>query len=88
MNKSHIEVSKVNLLVKPEDPFLFRDRVVKAHQTRTFAESLIKYNFYIDNMPIEEIQTFNGEQKQRLVFKAMNVKYMNKNINPDNSPGL
>ena len=76
----------MNLLFKTEDPFLFRDRVVKAHQTRTFTESLIKYNFYIDNMSIEEIQTLNGEQKWRLVFKATNVKYINKNINPDNSP--
>ena len=37
-------------------------------------------------MPTEEIPTLNSEQKEKIVKKSTNVRYMNKNINPENSP--
>lgn len=81
-----MELPKVNLLFKAEDPYLFAKRVACAHQQRTYAESLIRYNFYIDNMPTEEIHTLDSDQKARLVLKASGFKGMQKKINPENSP--
>jgi hypothetical protein len=85
-HESSVEISKINLVFKAEDPFQFSKRVGFAHQRRKYAESLIRYYFYIDNMPTEEIPTLNFEQKERIVKKSTNVRYMNKNINPENSP--
>ena len=81
-----VEISKINLVFGAEDPFQFAKRVAFAHQRRKYAESLIRYYFYIDNMPTEEIPTLNSEQKEKIVRKSTNVRYMNKNINPENSP--
>ena len=84
--KKQVELSKVNLLFLAEDPYIFARRVAEAHLQRRVSENLIKYNFFIDNMPTEEIHTLDSDQKIRLVSKATNVKYMNKSLNPENSP--
>ena len=84
--QNSVEISKINLVFSSEDPFTFCKRVSYAHQRRKYAESLIRYYFYIDNMPTEEIPTLNPEQKEKIVKKSTNVRYMNKNINPENSP--
>lgn len=81
-----VELPKISILILAEDPYIFAKRVATAHQQRKYAESLIRYNFYVDNMPTEEIHTLDGDQKARLVYKATNVKEMNKNVNPENSP--
>ncbi|OMJ85153.1 hypothetical protein SteCoe_13621 [Stentor coeruleus] len=85
-SKKDVEVPKINLLFLAEDPYVFAKRVAEAHRQRQVAENMIKYNFFIDNMPTEEIHTLDSDQKIRLVTKATNVKYMNKSINPENSP--
>ena len=60
-NQGDCELPKIHLMFNAEDPYRFTQRVVNAHQQRTWAESLIRYNFYIDNMPIEEIPTLDSE---------------------------
>ena len=93
-SKNIMEVPKVNLLFLAEDPYVFAKRVAEAHHQRKIAENMIKYNFFIDNMPTEEIHTLDSDQKVRLVNKATNGLEKNKNagiekmkpINPENSP--
>ena len=83
--KSPVSISKVKLLFLAEDPYEFARRVAEVHKQRNYAESLIKYNFYIDNMPTEEINTLDSDQKIRLTNKASSSKKMTRNINPENS---
>ena len=86
-SKNLVETPKINLLVLAEDPYVFARRVAEAHSQRRIAECTIKYNFFIDNMPTEEIQTLDSDQKIRLVSKATNVKRMtsSKSVNPEGS---
>ena len=69
--QNSVEISKINLVFSSEDPFTFCKRVSYAHQRRKYAESLIRYYFYIDNMPTEEIPTLNPEQKEKIVKKSL-----------------
>jgi len=46
------EISRINFCLDAEDPRKFVKRVKKAHESRIHSDSLIRYNYYIDNMPI------------------------------------
>jgi dynein heavy chain len=46
------EISRINFCLDAEDPRKFAKRVANAHKNRIFSDSLIRYNYYIDNMPI------------------------------------
>jgi dynein heavy chain len=50
-----------------DDPVVFADRCKAAHEARRYAESMVKYNFYIDNMPTDDVQTLNSDQTERLI---------------------
>lgn len=65
-----IKVSRLQLLFDAEDPICFADRLANAHQARRIAESMIKYNFYIDNMPTDDVQKLTPEQAERLLEVA------------------
>ncbi|PHJ26108.1 dynein heavy chain axonemal protein, partial [Cystoisospora suis] len=41
---------------------------------RRWAESLIQYNFYIDNMPTDDIKGLDGNQEKRIASKARNTQ--------------
>jgi hypothetical protein len=55
-------VSRVDLCFTAEDPFVFARRHVDAHANRGHAESLLRYNLYIDCMPTEDIPPLSTEQ--------------------------
>ena len=41
--------------LQAEDPFHFAKRIVAAHRNRLFAAVQIRYNYYIDCMPVDSI---------------------------------
>lgn len=45
-----------------EDPAVFARRHAEAHRSRARAESLLRYNLYIDSMPTEDIPPLTNEQ--------------------------
>jgi len=49
------------LLFNAEDPRIFAQRVAQAHQERIYADSQIRYNFFIDNMPNQELPELDSE---------------------------
>lgn len=55
------ELTRINLLFDAEDPRIFAQRVAKAHQDRIYADSSIRYNFFIDNMPTEDLPDLDTE---------------------------
>jgi len=40
---------------------MFAQRVTKAYQDRIYADSIIRYNFYIDNMPTDDLPELDPE---------------------------
>ena len=62
----HVSLTRINLLFDAEDPRIFAQRVVQAHSERVYADSQIRYNFFIDFMPFEELPEPDTEQKNRI----------------------
>ncbi|CDJ34396.1 uncharacterized protein EMH_0001030 [Eimeria mitis] len=69
--KDNAELLRIELLFKSEDPVKFADRLQAAHKSRAAAESLIQYNYYIDNMPTSDIPGLDEVQKKRVMDKAL-----------------
>uniref|UniRef100_A0A0G4F0A6 Dynein heavy chain 1, axonemal n=1 Tax=Chromera velia CCMP2878 TaxID=1169474 RepID=A0A0G4F0A6_9ALVE len=65
-------LTRLQLLFDAEDPTIFADRVAKAHTCRRFAEGLIRYQFYVDNMPTDELATLDADQISRIFDSAQN----------------
>lgn len=59
------------MLFDAEDPRIFAQRVVQAHSERVYADSQIRYNFFIDFMPFEELPEPDTEQRARIQKMAM-----------------
>ena len=49
--KEKVKLHRIFVLFDEEDPREFAIRFKKAYHTRTMADSLLKYNFYVENMP-------------------------------------
>lgn len=62
----YVELTRINLLFDAEDPRIFAQRVVQAHAERVYADSQIRYNFFIDFMPFEELPEPDTEQRARI----------------------
>ena len=48
--KEKVRLPRIYVLFDHEDPRKFAKRFQKAYETRAVADSLLKYNFYIENM--------------------------------------
>ncbi|EFJ44217.1 dynein heavy chain 2, partial [Volvox carteri f. nagariensis] len=57
-----------------EDPAVFARRYAEAHRSRARAESLLRYNLYIDSMPTDDIPPLTNEQVNRMLSFALNSK--------------
>jgi dynein heavy chain len=66
----YVELTRINLLFNAEDPRIFAQRVAQAHTERIYADSIIRYNFFIDNMPPQELPELDSEQTQRIISMA------------------
>lgn len=49
-----------------EDPRKYAFRIANAFQQRIYSDSIIRYNYYIDNMPIQDLSSLDQEQKKRI----------------------
>lgn len=49
-----------------ENPQKYVMRLVNAFQQRIFADSVVRYNFYIDHMPTMDLAELDTEQKKRI----------------------
>jgi len=83
MTGEYIELTRINLLFNSEDPRIFAQRVAQAHQERTYADSQIRYNFFVDNMPPEELSELDPEQISRIIHMATASRYLKSRPNVD-----
>jgi len=79
----YVELTRINLLFNSEDPRIFAQRVAQAHQERIFADSQIRYNFFVDNMPTEELSELDPEQISRIINMATASRYLKSRQNVD-----
>lgn len=65
-------LSRLQLLFHGEDPETFADRIQFAFTSLERAQSRAKLNFYIDNMPVDDIQCLDVDQVARIMDLAKN----------------
>ena len=61
-------------MFKAEDPRIFAKRVVNAYQLRKETESFLRYNLYIDCMPMEGVGELDQASLKRIIETAKNVR--------------
>lgn len=69
-----VRFKRIDLCFEIEDPRIFAKRVKNAHDQRKLTDARVRYNFYIDNMPTQDLNEIDYEQKTRLVTYAQNSK--------------
>jgi len=80
-----VRLERINLLFDAEDPRIFAKRVAQAHSERIYADSQIRYHFYIDCMPQQGLHELDTEQQFRILSMATeNKAFKDKNIDKTN----
>lgn len=69
-----VRFKRIDLWFEIEDPRKFVARVKKAHEIRKIADSRVRYNYYIDNMPRLDVNQMDTEQRNRLFNNASDTK--------------
>lgn len=77
-NMEPCELPKIHLLFDAENPYLFCKKVALAHQEREKAESIIRYNYYIDKMLQDNLNDITDDQKGRLKRKIEKISFFKK----------
>lgn len=65
--KEKCRLFRIYLVFDEEDPREFTKRFKKAYQSRIYADSIIRYNYYIENMPTHQIPEVDNEQVNRVL---------------------
>jgi len=68
------KLPRIYIMFDDEDPRHFVKRFKHAYQTRLYADSLIKYNYYIENMPSGGITELDHEKINRILILTQNTK--------------
>ena len=66
--------TRLDICFAVENPFTFADRLIAAHRSRNIADSLIRYNLYVDCMPTDDVGHLDEEQISRIVTSALHTK--------------
>lgn len=65
--KEKVRLHRIYIVFDSEDPREFVKRFKVAYQTRVMAESLLKYNFYVENMPTHQIPEIENYKVNRIL---------------------
>jgi dynein heavy chain len=66
-------LSRLQVLFNGEDPELFADRLQFAFECLRAAQNRAKFNFFIDNMPTDDIQGLDVDQVARIMELSRNM---------------
>jgi len=67
VTKQKERLPRIKIIFDEEDPKKFVERFKSAYQNRIYADALIKYNYYIENMPKHQIPEIDNFQVQRIL---------------------
>ena len=62
---------RLQICFDAEDPRIFARRVKAAQNAAANAETMIRYNLYVDCMPMDDVGSLNSEQVRRVVESAL-----------------
>jgi len=65
-NNTIVFLHRLLICIDAEDPRKYALRVANAFQKRVQADSIIRYNCYIDYMPLTDLSELDSEQKKRI----------------------
>ena len=71
-------IPRVRLLLKAEDPRVFTRRVAEAFRLRKRTEALLRYNLYIDCMPMDGVGELDQASLRRMVEWAKTAPGLSK----------
>ena len=74
--KEACSLSKIYLLFDAENPFLFCKKVSLASAEREKAESIIRYNLYVDRMLNENLPDINDDIRKRLLNNIKKLSFL------------
>ncbi|CAK83095.1 unnamed protein product (macronuclear) [Paramecium tetraurelia] len=69
-----LELHRLYICFDAEDPRKYVKRLKNAFQQRIFADALVRYNYYIDNMSLFDLSELDNEQKKRIEQNAKTKK--------------
>lgn len=72
-----IEVPRLFMICSFEDPFRYCQKLVTAFNLRTYMDSMLRYNYYVDNIPVHDMDGLPEEREHRIQEMAINSKKMN-----------
>jgi dynein heavy chain len=72
--REKVRLPRICVLFDEEDPRIFARRFKAAYQKRIHADALIKYNYYVENMPKHQIPEIDGNQVNRVLGMTQNTK--------------
>lgn len=61
---------RIHICFQVEDPFSFAQRVAHAHAFRRSTEAQLRYNLYVDSMPIDEIPPLSSHAVDSIIRKS------------------
>ena len=71
-------VPRIRLMFCAEDPVVFADRVAYAYRLRQQTEALIRYQLYIDCMPVDEVAELETSSLEQMVGWASETSMLKK----------
>jgi dynein heavy chain len=74
--REKVRLHRIYILFDEEDPREFAKRFAVAYNTRVVADSLLKYNFYVENMPTHQIPEIDNDQVNRMLSMTQNTKQL------------
>lgn len=76
--KGQFNVPRIRLLFAAEDPVVFAERVARAFAFRRETEALLRYNLYIDCMPMDGVSKLDHPSLDRMVAWARDTRTLRK----------
>ena len=64
--KKGIMMPRIYICSDLEDPTRYCEKVARAYYSRLYADNLIKFNFYVTNMPTESLSSLDEHQKIKI----------------------
>ena len=73
--KKGIMMPRIYICSDLEDPTRYCEKVAKAYFSRLYADNLIKFNFYVSNMPTESLSSLEEYQKIKVKKLLSQITY-------------
>ena len=72
-------IPRIQLLFAAEDPVVFAERVAKAYAMRQETEALLRYNLYVDCMPMNGLAQLDSISLERMIHWARGIRTLKNN---------